>query len=429
MCDSAIVTEINAPVTAALSGLDTVDWSALTHAYGPADDVPGLLGALCSPDEERRRNALYELYGNIFHQGSRYPATAAAVPFLVRMAADPQLPDRAGCLQLLAALAIGYDEAHLPGGIAITEWRSAVEEVRAQDPEAIRAEYDAWVEAASDDKERRMREFRRDMYDHDRQLEALAAELGAYDAVRAGIPALLPLLGDTDAAVRTGAAYVLAWFPEAAGESLPRLLARLDEEREPAALATALVAVGLLGDDGSGPELALRLRPFLITGEPVVRWAAATALARLGGRGVEPAVTADALAALVSGAEEPGPDESRVPFHEGDVRGYSAASLTLLGDRYPRKALDAVTDGLAVTTGPASFPVATAALRLAFGEPGPQGPGAFAELTEAQCRLVRVLAERDKATWQWANFCGIVRSWGLPTPRDALRAYAGLPEE
>ncbi|MFJ2841490.1 HEAT repeat domain-containing protein [Streptomyces griseofuscus] len=248
------MTEINAPVTAALSGLDTVDWSALTHAYGPADDVPGLLGALCSPDEERRRNALYELYGNIFHQGSRYPATAAAVPFLVRMAADPQLPDRAGCLQLLAALAIGYDEAHLPGGIAITEWRSAVEEVRAQDPEAIRAEYDAWVEAASDDKERRMREFRRDMYDHDRQLEALAAELGAYDAVRAGIPALLPLLGDTDAAVRTGAAYVLAWFPEAAGESLPRLLARLDEEREPAALATALVAVGLLGDDGPAPN-------------------------------------------------------------------------------------------------------------------------------------------------------------------------------
>ncbi|MFJ2841491.1 hypothetical protein ACIPD2_07325 [Streptomyces griseofuscus] len=88
-----------------------------------------------------------------------------------------------------------------------------------------------------------------------------------------------------------------------------------------------------------------------------------------------------------------------------------------------------MTDGLAVTTGPASFPVATAALRLAFGEPGPQGPGAFAELTEAQRRLVRVLAERDKATWQWANFCGIVRSWGLPTPRDALRAYAGLPEE
>ncbi|WP_201300721.1 HEAT repeat domain-containing protein [Streptomyces sp. HF10] len=423
------MTEINTAVPAALSGLDAVDWSALTHAYGPADDVPGLLRALCSPDEEQRHQALGALYGNIFHQGSRYPATAAAVPFLIRMAADPALPDRAVCLQLLAALAIGYDEAQLPGGIAIAEWRAAVEEVRAQDPEAIRAEYDAWVEAAGDDRERRMREFRRDMYDHDQHLEAMAAELGAYDAVRAGIPALLPLLGDTDAAVRTGAAYVLAWFPEAAGESLPRLLTRLDEERDPVALATALVTAGLLGDDGSGPELALRLRPFLTAGEPVVRWAAATALARLGGKGVEAAVTADVLAELVSCAGEPGPDEPRVPFHEGDTRGYSAASLTLLADRYPREALDAVTDGLAATTGPASFPVATAALRLAFGDPRPDGPGAFTDLTEPQRRLVRVLAGLDKDTWRWANFWDIVRSWGLPTPRDALRAYVGLPEE
>ncbi len=429
MCDSAVVTEINAPVPAALSGLDAVDWSALTHAYGPADDVPGLLRALCSPDGEQRDQALDALYGNIFHQGSRYPATAAAVPFLVRMAADPALPGRAVCLELLAALAIGYDETHLPDGIAITEWRAAVEEIHARDPEAIRAEYDAWVEAAADDRERRLREFRRDLYDHDRQLEAMAAELGAYDAVRAGVPALLPLLGDADPAVRAGTAYVLAWFPEAAGESLPRLLATLDEEREPVALATALVTAGLLGDDGTGPELALRLRPFLTAGEPLVRWAAATALARLGGRGVEAAVTADVLAELVAGAEQPGPDEPRVPFHEGDPRGYSAASLTLLADRYPREALDAVTDGLAATTGPASFPVATAALRLAFGDPRPEGPGAFTELTEPQRRLVRVLAGLDKHTWQWANLQDIVRSWGLPVPRDELRAYAGLPEE
>ncbi|OIK23665.1 hypothetical protein VT52_031345 [Streptomyces malaysiense] len=414
---------------AALSGLDGLDWSALTHAYGPADDVPGLLRALCSPDAEQRHQALDALYGNIFHQGSRYPATAAAVPFLVRMAADPALPGRAVCLELLAALAVGYDEARLPGGVAVAEWRAAVAEVRAQDPAAIRAEYDAWVGAAADEGERRTREFRRDLYDHDRHLEAMAAELGAYDAVRAGAPALLPLLGDADAAVRAGTAYVLAWFPEAAGESLPRLLATLDEEREPVVLATALVAAGLLGDTGTGPELALRLRPFLGAGEPVVRWAAATALARLGGRGVEAAVTADVAAELVAAARDPAPGEPPIPFHEGDLRGYSAASLTLLAEVYPREALDAVTDGLAATSGPASFPLATAALRLAFGEPGTDGPGAFTELTEPQRRLVRVLAELDRATWQWANFWGIVRSWGLPAPRDALRAYAGLPRE
>ncbi|MFH8337073.1 hypothetical protein [Streptomyces sp. AM6-12] len=82
------MTEINTPVPA-LSGLDAVDWSALTHACGPADDVPGLLRALCSPEAEQRHKALDALYGNTFHQGSRYPATAAAVPFLVRMGAVP----------------------------------------------------------------------------------------------------------------------------------------------------------------------------------------------------------------------------------------------------------------------------------------------------------------------------------------------------
>ncbi|MFF3194043.1 HEAT repeat domain-containing protein [Streptomyces misionensis] len=429
------MTEINT----APSGLDTVDWSALTHAYGPADDLPGLLRDLCSPDAPQRHKALHELYGNIFHQGSRYPATAAAVPFLARMAADPALPDRSALLELLAALAIGYDEAHLPGGVAVADWRADVEEARAQDPAAVRAEYDAWVEAAADDKDRRMRAFRRDMYDHDRHLAAVTAELGAYDAVRGEIPALLPLLGDADAAVRAATAHLSAWFPEAAGESLPRLLALLDEEDEPAVLATALVAVGLLGDGdhaadrdrerGGGPEAVARLRQFLTAGEPVVRWAAATALARLGATGVEGAVGPRVLAELVAVAEESETGLPHVPFHDGDLRGYSAASLTLLADRFPAEALGAVTDALAATTGPASFAVASAALRLAFGEPGPDGPGAFTALTEPQRRLVRALAGLDKDTWQWANLWGIVRSWGLPVPRDALRAYAGLPGE
>ena len=62
------MTDTNLP----LAGLDAVDWPALTHAYGPADDVHGQLRALCSPDPDERHKALDALYGNIFHQGSRY---------------------------------------------------------------------------------------------------------------------------------------------------------------------------------------------------------------------------------------------------------------------------------------------------------------------------------------------------------------------
>jgi len=35
----------------ALHGLDSIDWSALTHAYGSAEDVPELLRRLAAGDE------------------------------------------------------------------------------------------------------------------------------------------------------------------------------------------------------------------------------------------------------------------------------------------------------------------------------------------------------------------------------------------
>ena len=50
-----------------LNGLDAVDWKSLTHAYGEATDVPGLLRALLSPDGKVREETVYELFGNIWH--------------------------------------------------------------------------------------------------------------------------------------------------------------------------------------------------------------------------------------------------------------------------------------------------------------------------------------------------------------------------
>ncbi len=67
-----------------LSELDEVDWSAPTHAYGSAEDTPELLRLIASPDA---RDAISELYGSIFHQGTVYPATVAAIPFLAELAA------------------------------------------------------------------------------------------------------------------------------------------------------------------------------------------------------------------------------------------------------------------------------------------------------------------------------------------------------
>ncbi|WP_078074350.1 HEAT repeat domain-containing protein [Streptomyces niveus] len=88
--------------------LDAQPWAEWEHAYGSADDVPGQLRALASDDAEEAEEALYELYGNIVHQGSVYEATAYAVPYPARLAAAGIRP--ADMLVLLGCIAESEDE-------------------------------------------------------------------------------------------------------------------------------------------------------------------------------------------------------------------------------------------------------------------------------------------------------------------------------
>jgi hypothetical protein len=60
---------------------------------------------------------LHELFSTIVHQGTRYSATAPAVPFLVELATAPDTHDRAWLVNLLAYAAVGHEEAVLPDGM------------------------------------------------------------------------------------------------------------------------------------------------------------------------------------------------------------------------------------------------------------------------------------------------------------------------
>jgi hypothetical protein len=92
-----------------LSGLDTIDWPSLTHAYGPARTTANELRALTSEDAAERSRAFDSLTSSICHQGSVYPATAAAVPFLVQAAEIATLPadSRMWTVALLSWVAAG----------------------------------------------------------------------------------------------------------------------------------------------------------------------------------------------------------------------------------------------------------------------------------------------------------------------------------
>lgn len=90
-----------------LEGLDEINWSQLAHAYGEASDVPSQIRGLISEDEPERRRAFYELCGNIYHQGSLYEATVAAVPFLLEIYRSLKAPDQEELALLIALIAAG----------------------------------------------------------------------------------------------------------------------------------------------------------------------------------------------------------------------------------------------------------------------------------------------------------------------------------
>lgn len=401
-----------------LAGLDAIDWSQLEHAYGPAEDVPGLLRALRSTSTEERAEAMQTLYGNIFHQGTRYEATAFAVPFLARLALDPATIQRADLVQLLGSITVGYDEAYLPRGIDIAGQRAELDKLRRADPAERLREYDAWVEAATDEADRRRREMYRRSYDFEQEVRSAGDHLAAYDAVRAQVPALRVLLGEADPEVRAATAYLLGWFPEEASGSVAALQRLLDAETVAAVAASAVVSLGLIGD----AELGESLEDRLSGADPLLRWAAAIALARLGR--TDPGVV-QALAAATVDPPEPA-EGPWVGFLDGDVRGYASLTLATLADWVTPEAFDAVVDGLSSSTGISAFPVAAAALRLAFPA-GPVEPlPSFADLTDRQRCVVRVLADLGPDTWRWGNFTEIMASWKLPRTHAECRDYAGL---
>ncbi|MCX3290349.1 HEAT repeat domain-containing protein [Streptomyces sp. NEAU-H22] len=96
-------------------GIDEVDWASLRHAYGSAEDVPGLLRGLTSADPAERQTALDGMYGTVHHEGGVYDATLACVPFLLALAGRAEVRDRAEVVELLVSIG---DIDGAPGDLA-----------------------------------------------------------------------------------------------------------------------------------------------------------------------------------------------------------------------------------------------------------------------------------------------------------------------
>lgn len=196
-----------------LDGLDAVAWDELSHAYGSAHDTPGLLRQVGSPDGDVASEALADLHGSIFHQGSVYPATLMAVPFLAELAtsATHQRADLTWMLGMLADDRHAHDDDFV--------------QVRA----AVTAQLDRLTALIDDD-------------------DPQVREAAAYAAARAGVPAE-PLWRrwtvEDDPAARASLALALGERDAGAAEPVLRDAALHGDPAVRAAAALSLLRAGL----------------------------------------------------------------------------------------------------------------------------------------------------------------------------------------
>lgn len=162
--------------------------------------MPGLLRAVASADEKSRKDAIYELYGNIWHQGTVYEATIYAVPFLIELLEHPDTRAKSDLACLLAVIADGYGylEVHARPDSFESDWRT----ILGKQGKELESEI-ARVAAVTD----RVRE-----------------------AAKIALPSITPYLSDPEPEIRESVIQALSRYPELAEMHLPLLESALDAE-------------------------------------------------------------------------------------------------------------------------------------------------------------------------------------------------------
>ncbi|MFF9345991.1 hypothetical protein [Streptomyces sp. NPDC014734] len=85
------------------------DWPQLSHAYGSAEDIPALLALIASEPEPELWN---DLWSALCHQGTVYPASFAALPWLADMAESEDREQAVNALGLAGAIMAGAEQPH-----------------------------------------------------------------------------------------------------------------------------------------------------------------------------------------------------------------------------------------------------------------------------------------------------------------------------
>lgn len=408
--------------------LDEIDWASMNHAYGSAEDVPQLIRDLADEDEETRNDAFFTAYGNIFHQGSRYEATAPAVPFLLEVLEQPEYADHAELLYLLAHLVMGYSQAYMPFGFA-DEIAGMREELA-----ALRARPDA--ERAEDEK---------DSLGWGTDEDWLGWIVGITEEVRKGVPRYVRLLGADDPRVRVAAAFLMSWLPEDVELCGPALWEAASNDPDDVVRANALIALTLAADDEFFAEYVPEVTGWLSDSEPIVQFATAVALGTRCPEDAPDAIVQILLDAVArSGEQEHGDDDDDataeadadedadgddwwIAWHDGDYGAYASEVLAFACADDPSRVVNAVAQALQGMHTRQAVNATGTVLALIFPR-GFEGESA-ADLEPTQREFLQKLSEVRNPWYlgeaQYADFSLIMSDFGLPSSIDELANFLG----
>lgn len=393
-----------------LEGLEQVDWPHLTHAYGPADDVPALIEALTSVEDEEQEEALEELMNCLVHQGSVVEATAYAVPFLIDLLQHQHIHHKERILELLFAISCGSSAIPAGDSYAAGLIRRQIEQ-RGLDYEA---------------------QARR----------AMQYVTAAHRAVTNGLPVYLQLLESGDRLVRFAAAEILPGLDElhkATPQVVGVLASAIPGETDEDVRAQLYVTLGgILSQDSNG-QLTIQYTPLLLdrlASDPsfLARFGAAIGLAGIRNELTEPAAP-EIVAVLLDYKK------LEVPAGRRAAEPLFMVSDSLMVDAlrklHARHAVPALTL-LLTSLEPHQAPmVVEALLEAAFGKPaglessGPEAAGLrnrtyriepdvepVQRLSQAQSRALRAIVANDAA---WQSSSNLWEVYGLPSRREDLR--------
>ena len=383
-----------------LEGLTKIDWTKLTHAYGEASDVPELITSLASKDEEERKSALWELYGNIFHQGTRYEATPYAIPFIFELIRDPQVLDKANLIKFTVDLALGYPEAFLPKGPNVEDW--------AFDAEQLKEEEEA--EGLDD-------------IDED-WLKHIDAFINSYKSVLKEVPTYYKFLESKDSVLKIMAIFAIAWFREVASESANKIRPLIAKEKDELILTNLLISLSMLDSYIEDKKDEQLFRNFLAENDStLVKMSAAIALVNILEEDVD-IIPIDYILKHIPSIIEFELSPFEFPWNDGELIGFISEVIKFCAVQTPDRVIPDLSKLLSKLQGVKALNVIYSLLWTVFPELPEQGIWTLKKLNKYQKMVLKVLA-KNESLWmdgdsEATDLKDLLSEYRLPNDRKSL---------